>query len=78
MFAALTAHASPHICGIGAVLEVVPAGCRQCGLQYLQPFLVGLGEPPHLVGSQAKIAQYLPERLAAVDRIEELLPHLER
>jgi hypothetical protein len=34
------------------------------------------GQPPHLIGSQVKIAQYLPERPAAIDRVEELLPRL--
>jgi hypothetical protein len=62
----------------GAVLEVVPAGGCQGGVQLLGPFLVGFGEPRHLVWGQAKITQYLPELSAAVDRIEELLPHLGR
>jgi hypothetical protein len=56
--------------------EVIPTGCRQGGLQLLCPFLVGLGEPPHLIGSQAKVTKHVPERLAVVDRVEELLPHL--
>jgi hypothetical protein len=37
--------------------------------------MVGLGEPPHLIRGQAKITQYLRERLAAVDGVEELLPY---
>ena len=56
--------------------EVIPTGCRQGGLQLLCPFLVGLGEPSHLIGSQAKVTKHVPERLAVVDRVEELLPHL--
>jgi hypothetical protein len=78
MLPALAANTSRHIGGVSSVLEVLPTGCRQGGLQLLGPFLVGLGEAPHLIGSQAKITQYLPERLAAVDRIEELLAHLGR
>jgi hypothetical protein len=38
--------------------------------------MVGLGESPHLVGSQPKITENCPERLATVDRIKELLPQL--
>ena len=72
MFAALTAHASLHICGVRAVLEVAPADCRQRCFQLLGPFLVGLGQPPCLFGGQAKIAQDLPERLAGVYGVEEL------
>jgi hypothetical protein len=33
---------------------------------------------PHLVGGQAKITEHRTERLAVVDRVEELLPHLDR
>jgi hypothetical protein len=73
---ALAADASLRICGVGAVLGVGLAGCRQGGLQRLRPLLIGPGQSPHLIGSQAKISQYLPERLAAIDRIEELQPYL--
>jgi hypothetical protein len=38
--------------------------------------VVGLGEPPHLIGSQAKVTEHRAERLAVVDGVEELLPHL--
>lgn len=61
---------------IGPVLEVVPAGCHQGCLQRGQPFLVGFGEPPHLIGGQAKVTQYRPEWLAVIDGVEELLSHL--
>ena len=40
------ADAARHVRGVGAVLEVVPARCRQGGLKLLGPFLVGLGKPP--------------------------------
>jgi hypothetical protein len=58
------------------VFQVVPTSCRQGRFQPLRPFLVGLGEPPHLIGSQAKVTEHRTERLAAVDGVEELLPHL--
>ena len=58
------------------MLEVVPTGCHQGGLQPLRPLVVGPGEPPHLIGSQAEVTDYRAERLAAVDGIEELLPYL--
>ena len=76
MLRTLSANAAAHVRGVRAVLEVVTAGCRQGGLQSLGLLLVAPGKPPHLIGGQAKIAQYLPERLAAVDRVQELLPHL--
>ena len=56
--------------------EVCPAGCCQGGLQFLRPFRVGLGQPPDLVGGQAKFTEHRAERLAVVDRVEELLAHL--
>jgi hypothetical protein len=31
--------------------------------------------PPHLVGDQAEVAQYRPEWLTRIDRVEEPLPH---
>jgi hypothetical protein len=78
VFAALAADTTVHIRGIGAVLEVVSTGCRQGVFQPLGPLGVDPGEPPYLIGSQAKSTQYLPERLAAVDRVEELLSNLGR
>jgi hypothetical protein len=75
---ALAADTANHVRGIAAVLEVIPARCRQGGLQFLRPFRVGLGEPPHLVRGQTKITEHRSERLAAVDRVEELLPNIDR
>jgi integrase len=40
----LGANTAVHVCGIGSVSEVCPAGCRQGGLQFLRPVVVGLGE----------------------------------
>jgi hypothetical protein len=57
------------------VLKVVAARCCQGGIQLFGPFVVGLGESPHLIRSQAKITQYLPERLAPIDGVKELLPY---
>jgi hypothetical protein len=73
---AFAADAAANVGGIGAVLEVVATGCRQCGLQLLGPVLVGLGEPPNLVGGQAEVTEHRPERLATIDPVEELLPQL--
>jgi hypothetical protein len=76
MVPALAADTAVHLRGIGSVLEVVPAGRRQGRLQFLGPFLVGPGESPHLVGGQAEVTQYSPERLAAVDGIQHLRAHV--
>jgi hypothetical protein len=73
---ALAAHAAVDVSGVSAVLEVVAAGCRQSSLQPLGPFRVGLGQSPHLVGSQAKVTQHSAERPPAVDGVEQLLPYL--
>jgi hypothetical protein len=59
------------------VLQVVSAACRQGGLQLLAPFLIGPGEPKHPVRGQAEVAQYRPEWLTRIDRVEEPLPHLD-
>jgi hypothetical protein len=58
------------------VLEVCPTGCCQGRPPVLRPFRVGLGEPSHLIGTQAEVTDHRAERLAVVDRVEELLPHL--
>ena len=59
------------------MLQVVSAACRQGGLQLLAPFLIGPGEPKHPVRGQAEVAQYRPEWLTRIDRVEEPVPHLE-
>ena len=46
---AIPAHAAVHVCSVGAVLQVVTAGCGQCGLERRRPPLIGLGESPHLL-----------------------------
>jgi hypothetical protein len=73
----LPADTTRHVGAVGAVLEVVPAGCRQGGLQLLRPFPVGPCESPDLVRHRAEVAEHLPEWLAVVDRVEELLPHFD-
>ena len=60
------------------MLEVASPRCRQGGLKRCRPVVVGPGEAPHLVGGQAKVTEYRPEWLAAVDRVEEVLPYLNR
>lgn len=63
------------MCGFGAVLQIrTPGGCEG-GLKRGRPLLVGPAEPPHLVGGEAKVTQYRPERLAGVQRIQELPAH---
>jgi hypothetical protein len=71
MRSTLAACAAVDVNRVGAVLEVIPTGCRQGSLQLLGPFLVGLGEPPHLIGSQAKVTEHRAERLAVVDRVDQ-------
>jgi hypothetical protein len=68
----LAADAAVHVRGIGAVLEVNPARCCQGAIQLLGPFRVGFGESPNLVGGHAEVADHRAERLAVVDRVEEL------
>jgi len=60
------------------MLDVVPTSSRQCSLQRYRPILISLGEPLYLIGSQTKVAEHTAERLAVVDCVEELLPHLDR
>ena len=65
---AVLADTASHICGIGAVLEVAAAGCRERSLEFCRPLPVGLGQSPHLVRCQSKISECRPERLTSVDR----------
>jgi hypothetical protein len=52
MFPAVLADTARHIGGIGAMLHVATAGGRQRSLEFCRPLLVGLGEPPDLIGCQ--------------------------
>jgi hypothetical protein len=76
MLATLAAHAATNIRRSGPMLDVVPTSSRQRSLQRYRPILISLREAPHLVRGQAEFAERRPERLAAVDRVQELLPHL--
>jgi hypothetical protein len=78
MTAAFAANTPRHIRGIGSVLEVDSPGSGKSGLQRCGPLPIGPGEPPHLVRGQTKITKRGLERLAAVDRIEELLAYGDR
>jgi hypothetical protein len=78
MLATLGADAALDVRGVGAVLEVVAAGRSQCGLKRRRPLVVGLGEPPHLIRSEAKLAQRRPERFTGINPIQKLLPQLDR
>jgi hypothetical protein len=69
MLPALAADTARHICRVRAVLQVITAASCQSGRQLLGPFPVGPGQSPHLVGGQAEIPEYRPERLARIDRI---------
>ena len=73
----VAAHAAVQIRGVGAVLQVISAARRQSGLQLLGPFLIGPGEPKHPVRGQVQVAEHPPERLARIDRIQELLPYFD-
>jgi hypothetical protein len=73
---AVLADTASHICGIGAVLEVAAAGCRERSLEFCRPLPVGLGQSPHLVRRHTKVTEHRGERLAAVDRVQELVPDL--
>jgi hypothetical protein len=66
-----------QIRGVGAVLEVLAPGCGQGSIQFLGPFLVSPGEPKHPIRGQPEFTEYRAERLPRVDRVEELLPHLD-
>jgi len=77
MGSALLADTARHICSVGPVLEVVSTGRYQGNIEGCRPFLVGLREPPDMVGGQAKVTEYRPERLAAVDRATSPLLNIE-
>jgi hypothetical protein len=65
-----------HIGSVGAVLEVVTAGCRQCGLERGRPLLVSLGEPPYLLRGQAEVADHSLKRNACTDALEKPPPDI--
>jgi hypothetical protein len=60
------------------VLEVVPAGCFQGGLERCRPLFVGLGESPHPVGRQVQVAQRYPKGWPAYMASKELPPYFGR
>jgi hypothetical protein len=76
MTAAFAANTPRHIRGIGSVLEVDSTGSGQGSLERGRPPLVGLGGGPTPDWSQAKVSEHGAERLAAIYRVEELLPCL--
>ena len=76
--AAIAADAAVHISGVGAVLEVVPAGSHQGRLQRGRPLLINSCEPPDLIGGQTEVADCRPEEPAVIDGREKLLSHLDR
>jgi hypothetical protein len=69
VLATLLADAAGNVRGIGAVLEILPAGRRQRSIEGCQPFIVDLGQSPNLVWAQAKTTEHSPEGLASVNRI---------
>ena len=75
--AALAANTPSHIGGVGAVLEVVAAGCHEGGLQLGRPLVVSPGEPKHSVGGQAEVPEHRAKWLTSVDGVEELLPYFD-
>ena len=54
MRSAVAAHAAVRVRGVGAVLQIFSAACRQGGLQLLGPFLIGPGEPKHPIRGQPR------------------------
>jgi hypothetical protein len=77
MLPAVTADTARHIGGIGAVLEVVPVGCRQGGLQLLRPFLVGPDESADLVWGSGRAHGAQSGTLSGIDAVKELLADLD-
>ena len=77
MLPTLLADTALDIGSVRAVLEVVSTGSHQGCLQRSRPLLINFCEPPDLVRGQSKAAERLPELLAGMDRIEELLPYLD-
>lgn len=73
MLPTVFADTARHIRRIGAVIEVVSAGCCQSGLWLDGELLASPGEPPDLVARQVQVAEHRPERLPRIDRIHELL-----
>jgi hypothetical protein len=71
---AIPAHATVDVRGVGAVLQVVTAGCRQGGLERGRPRLVSLRESPDLLGGQAEVSNYCLKRSARIDALEKPLP----
>ena len=54
MHSAVAADAAVDVRSIGAVLEVISAGCGQGAVQCRRPLLVGFGEPPYLTGGRPR------------------------
>jgi hypothetical protein len=77
MLLTLSTDTAVHIGGVGAVLEVVSAGCRQGGIERRRPLFVSLCQPPNPVRREVEVAEHLAERLPLIDRIEELSPKLD-
>jgi hypothetical protein len=59
VLATVPADTARHVRGVGAVLEVISAGCRQGGLERGKPLFVGLdegGDLDHQVADRGKDA----------------------
>jgi hypothetical protein len=67
---ALAADAAAHVRRGAAVLEIVSTGGGQRGVQLLRPLLIGFGESPDLIRSDAEVTQHLPEGLIGVYPVE--------
>jgi hypothetical protein len=78
MLSALSADAACHVSGVGAVLEVVAAGLPSGAASRLSDHSWSVLVSPHTWLEVRSVAEHRAERLAAVDDIEELLPHLGR
>ena len=65
MLPTVAAETAANVGGVGAVLEVVPAGRSQCGFNRRRPLVVSLGQPPDLVRRQAEVAEHRGNGLRA-------------
>jgi hypothetical protein len=71
----LATYTALDVCGVGAVLEVIPAGRSQCGLKRFDHSSSVLASP-RLGSASGRGAEHRPEWLTGIDNLEELLARL--
>ena len=72
----LTANTAVDIGRVSSMLQVVSTRCREGGLERFRPLMVNPRHTPNLVRCQVQIAKHAVDRLARIDRIHELLAHI--